>query len=61
MRQRYGNDCSVSGDPANTYPLSAQSDAELLAQLLAGPAALARSHVILKEFGGLGGLARQRI
>ena len=59
MKQQYKNDRPVAGDRTATRPLSELSDAELLAQLLAGPAAQTRSQAILREFGGLGGLARQ--
>jgi len=59
MKQRHKNDRPVSGDLAMTRPVSELSDVELLAQLLAGPAAQARSQAILRELGGLGGLARQ--
>lgn len=59
MKRQHKNDRPVSGDMTAARPVSELSDAELLAQLLAGPAAQTRSQAILREFGGLGGLARQ--
>ncbi|MEP0201018.1 MAG: DNA repair protein RadC [Halioglobus sp.] len=59
MKQPHEDDGSVSTSAEAARPPSELSDAELLAQLLSGPAGQSRAQAILREFGGLGGLARQ--
>ena len=54
MKQHHNNERPESDELAITRPLSQLSDTQLLAQLLAGPAAHTRSKALLREFGGVG-------